>query len=71
MLNFLFLGGPIPNCLDSADADDNGRVELSDAVGVFGYLFLGIDPPAAPGPTECGVDTTDDELDCSEHGSCP
>jgi len=62
-LNFLFLGGPPPACVDSADADDSGALAITDAVLTFGYLFLGDRPPAPPTPgatvyssEDCGVD---------------
>ena len=31
-LNFLFLGGSTPGCLDAADADNNGVVQLTDGI---------------------------------------
>lgn len=69
ILNHLFLGGSPPFCLDSADTDDNGGLDTSDAVLLFGYLFLGKEPPAAPF-LDCGEDTTEDELTCSEYSPC-
>jgi hypothetical protein len=60
----------VPDCLDAADADDNGEVQLTDAIKILGFLFLGADPPPAPGPpgSPCGADPTDDPLvnaDCT------
>ena len=37
-------------CLTALDADDSGGVELTDAVVIATYLFLGGDPLPAPGP---------------------
>ncbi|MBI4604104.1 MAG: lamin tail domain-containing protein, partial [Planctomycetes bacterium] len=70
-LGFLFAGSAAPPCLDAADANDSGRIDLSDAVYALGYLFLGSAPPPAPGPSEPGLDPSDDDLatcvppDCS------
>jgi len=35
VLNFLFLDGPAPSCLDAGDADDSGNLEITDAVGLL------------------------------------
>ena len=40
--------------MDAADADDNGRLELTDAVRILNHLFLGGAAPLAPGPSTCG-----------------
>ena len=58
----LFLGALAPSCMDAADANDDGKVDLSDAVFGFGYLFLGKEPPPSPGPSSCGPDPTQDGL---------
>ena len=50
------------------DADDNGTVELTDAVNIFLYLFSGGDAPKPPAPSaienypasDCGTDPTPD-----------
>lgn len=71
LLGYMFLNGPEPSCLDTADFDDNGGVSLGDAVGILDYLFNGGSAPAAPGPLECGVDPTDDSLgDCDYGNAC-
>src|SRR5215510_8616182 len=48
---FLFVGGPTPECGNSADTDDNNYVQLTDAVRILGYTFLGQKPPVAPFPS--------------------
>ncbi len=66
ILNVLFLGTGVINCSDAADADDNGQLQLTDAVRILNVLFLGtgvIRPPGPP-PDACGVDPTEDGLDC-------
>ncbi|MEM7233231.1 MAG: hypothetical protein AAF517_13730 [Planctomycetota bacterium] len=53
-LNYLFLAGPVPTCLDAADSDDSASVNLSDAVFLLNYLFLSGPTPLAPFP-DCGA----------------
>ena len=69
VLGFHFLGGPAPSCPDAAD--DNGKLEITDAVRILGFLFLGADPPELPGPSDCGLDSSHDELGCEAPGACP
>ncbi|MEM7264001.1 MAG: lamin tail domain-containing protein, partial [Planctomycetota bacterium] len=63
VLNYLFIGGQAPVCLDAADADDDGDVRLNDAIYLLNYLFLGGDTIPEPFP-EPGEDPTEDGLDC-------
>jgi len=71
-LNYLFIGGDAPACLDAADSDDNGGLVISDAVIIFSWLFTGGAAPVDPAPRataypgeDCGPDPTDDDpLDC-------
>ncbi|MEC8894710.1 MAG: dockerin type I repeat-containing protein [Planctomycetota bacterium] len=69
-LNYLFVGGRLPTCLDAADVNDNASVELTDAIFILNYLFIGGRLPAAPFPA-CGQDTTADEIDCATPPNCP
>jgi len=70
ILNYLFLAGPAPPCLDASDADDDGEVALTDGIVVLQFLFLGGEPPKTPGPNTCGPDPTPDGLSCRSAGSC-
>jgi hypothetical protein len=70
-LNYLFVGGPEPSCLDAADADDNGDVTITDAVFTLNGLFVGGPQPPSPGTASCGLDPSDDDLDCATFPSCP
>lgn len=63
-LNYLFLGGEVPKCLDASDVDDSGIIDLSDAVYLLNNLFLG--GQVIPPPNALGEDTTDDALSCGE-----
>jgi len=67
-LAFLFLGGTPPPCRDSADADDSGVLEITDAIFTLNFLFLGGRAPPAPG--DCGVDPTVDALECDDYPPC-
>ena len=65
----LFLGGLQLDCRDAADVDDSGVVEISDGIGLLNFLFRDGNAPAAPFPF-CGLDGTDDELDCGAFPAC-
>ncbi|MGE4618267.1 MAG: hypothetical protein AAEJ04_00500 [Planctomycetota bacterium] len=67
-LNYLFQNLAVV-CLDAVDTNDDAAVDISDAVSVLNYIFAGGLPPAPPGPLECGVDTTDDGLDCAGYNT--
>jgi hypothetical protein len=73
VLTFLFTGGPAPECMDAADADDSGGESLSvtDAIRILGWLFTGGPAPPAPSPSrpsylaaDCGIDPTPTSLGC-------
>lgn len=68
----LFLSSDCPECLDAADADDNGLVDIVDPLRTAFYLFGLSDPPPAPGPTECGAEETFlDDVGCVSYPACP
>ena len=74
MVNAIFLPKDSqyrPSCLDACDANDDGRVDLADAVFVLRYLFRDGKPPPAPGPNAPGPDPTEDRLDCAAESVCP
>jgi hypothetical protein len=65
---YLFQGHPI-DCEDAADLDNNGRVDLSDAIGLLLHLYsMGL-PPQPPYP-ECGHESDNDDLTCDTHAPC-
>lgn len=67
-LGYLFYGGP-ESCRDAQDANDDGAVDLADPIYGLMYQFYGGTPP--PAPTDgCGVDPTDDDLDCVVPPAC-
>ena len=58
-----------PTCLDAADADDSGALDISDPVYLLGFLFLGTSAPAEP-LRACGPDPTPDGLKCAVFRPC-
>jgi hypothetical protein len=57
-------------CLDAADVDDNGQVDITDALWVLNFIHCLGRPPQAPFP-QCGLDTTQDALSCERFEACP
>ena len=70
VVNYLFSGGQQPGCLDSADINDDGSVDISDTIYLLNYLFVSGPSPSAPGPQNCGLDPSDDALDCILPSGC-
>jgi hypothetical protein len=82
VVSFLFLPGTWkfePPCLDACDCNDDGRIDLADAVCILQYLFQFGRTPPSPGPgwdpdnmTELpqGPDPTADKLDCEAGSTC-
>ncbi len=64
LLRYLFSGGSL-RCLDAADFDDNGKVQIGDPVGLLSWLFGSGAPPAPPADLP-GTDPTPDGLSCAE-----
>ena len=69
-LGYLFLRDPlILDCSDAADGNDDGFLDISDAVYVLRHLFLEKVTISAPYP-ECGEDLTEDGLGCVSSPAC-
>lgn len=62
ILRALFSGAPLM-CTDAADIDDDGQIDLEDAISLAHFLYGRGAPPASPFP-ESGADPSDDELGC-------
>ncbi len=60
---------PPLRCLDAADVNDDGKIDLTDPVHLLRHIFLGGSPPAYPYPY-CGTDETPDDLGCEYHDLC-
>jgi hypothetical protein len=63
IVSWLFRGQAAPGCLDSADTDDDGALNLTDATKLLNFLALASPPPAPPFPN-AGSDTTPSGLTC-------
>ena len=60
----LFLGRTELDCLDAADVDDSGDIDITDVTGLLNYLFRGGTAPAEPF-LEKGYGALESELDCA------
>ena len=63
ILDYLYGGGPAPDCFDAADVDDDGTLQITDAVVLLNYLYNGGPAPAFPHAIN-GLDPTPDGLGC-------
>jgi hypothetical protein len=69
VLGHLFLGDPALQCLDAADADDSGELDISDPIAILRSLFLAAGPLPAPSAAPA-ADPTADDLGCRRgHGT--
>ncbi len=68
-LNFQFIGGAAPRCLEACNANDDGANDITDAVSLLAFLFLGGTPPPAPFP-DCGPDPAPVGLGCLDAEPC-
>ncbi len=69
VLQYIFLGGEAPSCLDTADTNDDDQVNIADGIYVLQYLFLN-GPDLPPPFPDCGMDQTPDNLGCVAHPPC-
>lgn len=58
-----------PLCLDAADANDDGAVDICDPIFTLMSLFCAAPPIPEPFPA-CGEDPTEDELGCESFPPC-
>ena len=54
-----------PNCEDACDGNDDGVLDIGDAVYLLGWMFRSGLLPPAPGPYIFGLDPTEDALECT------
>ncbi len=62
--NYMFANGPTPLCLDAADVNDTGTIDISDPLYLILNLFIGGPPPPAPYPAAGPDPTFLDPLPC-------
>lgn len=71
ILSALFVPGSAQvTCLDAADINDDGNFNLPDAISLLSALFVPGSSPIPEPAGSCGVDPTDDSIDC-ETPICP
>lgn len=68
ILSFFFTSGTAAPCESACDANDDGLLDVADAIRMLGSLFVADPPLPAPIGT-CGEDPTPDSLTCST--ACP
>ena len=68
LLNALLGDGELL-CLDACDPNDDGSINIADAIYQLLNFFGDSPPPVAPFPA-CGSDPTNDDLDCALFPSC-
>jgi len=69
----------VPMCPNACDCNDDGRIDLADAICILQFLFRGGNFPPAPGPgfsttdpdIPADVDPTPDKLTCPGGANCP
>ena len=54
---------PSPQCMDAADANDDGAVNVADSIYLLSLGFIG--GPGLPLDPDCSVDSTPDALSCA------
>ena len=69
LLRHIFQEREAVSCRKAADSNDDGRVNILDAIGIVSQLFRGRDALPVPFP-ECGDDATEDQLSCEAFPSC-
>ena len=69
LLSHLFARGPAPSCKDAGDANDDGQIDIADAIKLLAHLFARTGPLPAPFGS-CGLDPTNDGLDCRSYSAC-
>lgn len=62
------LAAPVPMCRLAGDANGDGRWDVSDAIYLAHFLFLGSAPPPAPYPS-CGTGAS--FFGCLDSDACP
>lgn len=58
-----FQSGEVLDCIDTADVNDDGAVDVSDPILAISYLYLGGAEPPEPA-VSIGLDPTSDGLSC-------
>jgi hypothetical protein len=67
LLSWLFRDGPDSECRSASDVDDDGTIDITDAVRLLTSRILLPGPLCAPYP-DPGSDPTPDDLGCASYG---
>lgn len=74
LVNSYSIGYSPPDCFDAMDVNDDGLLDLSDAILLMTVFGAGSSPNysliPAPGPFACGPDPTPDLFDCARYDTC-
>ena len=70
VLAYLFGGVETPPCVDSGDINDDGAINITDAIFLLNYLFVGNLELPAPAGGACGEDPSEDPLGCVVSAAC-
>jgi len=65
VISYIYRQGPCV-CEDACDVNDDGRVTSADAIYLVAFIYRAGPPPPYPF-TECGQDTSEDQLRCETH----
>lgn len=69
LLTHLFVDGPSPSCMKTADVNASDTVNLADPIALLAFLFAFGPPPPAPF-RECGLGSSGGELGCDIYAPC-
>ena len=62
ILQFVYQAGPAPECMDAADVNDDGLIDIGDPIKLLGQYFAhGFFNTDLP-PEHCGPDPSTDNL---------
>ena len=62
--SWIYADGPDPDCQDACDANDDGRLDISDPIYTLLHLFTGTAAPPAPYPLSGPDPTFLDDIGC-------
>jgi len=70
LIGRVFGENSIPGCLEAADANADGSLDISDGISLLYYLYAGGTAPPPPFP-DCGIIPAGAFFPCDDHPTCP
>ncbi|MGE4618870.1 MAG: FG-GAP repeat protein [Planctomycetota bacterium] len=70
LIGRVFGNNSIPGCLEAADANADGLLDISDGINLLFYLYANGEAPPPPFP-DCGISPIDANFPCDDHPTCP